>query len=292
MIIASMVGERAQRFQIVRRKAGLWNEKSRNYGPLSRRRNGLIPNPTGLLGSSTRRTHHTAKRAEKFMERARQKIQEVIQERKRLLEKAQAQTESRSATDKSQYILAIGGVAAGLTIAVIVWLATTIMRTDHIAMSATDSAIVIHKGAISKLDENIARLNGRLESLTKSVSNLEARLIHLVRLTDSIAKTETQHATSFPQQLPESTASRSPQITTEAGREFVPTHIAKARVNLRPAASLNTTPVTVLDAGTKVRYIRESDGWYFVNTPSHGKGWCSSEYLAPLSPTQHKSSTK
>jgi hypothetical protein len=40
--------------------------------------------------------------------------------------------------------------------------------------------------------------------------------------------------------------------------------------------------IAVMEAGSKVHYMRESDGWYYVNAPSYGKGWCSSEYLSPL----------
>jgi hypothetical protein len=81
-----------------------------------------------------------------------------------------------------------------------------------------------------------------------------------------------------------SDTSRAAQITTETEKAFIPSHAVKARVNLRPSASLHTTPIAVLNVGTEVEYINKSDGWYFVNTRSHGKGWCSSEYLSPLLP--------
>ncbi len=82
----------------------------------------------------------------------------------------------------------------------------------------------------------------------------------------------------------EPNASRSAHLTSEAVKAFVPTHTVRAKLNLRPSASLDTTPIAVLKVGSEVEYIREADGWYYVNTQFHGKGWCSSEYLSSLSP--------
>ena len=230
------------------------------------------------------------------MERARHKIEEVIQKQKWLKEQSQAKTEN-----KSQYIIALGGVAAGLTIAVIAWLTMSIVMTDHINMSEADQAVTIHTGVIKKSSNNIAELNERVESLTESVSTLEARLMQIMALTDSIAIVKANYAASSPQQIPEpadansafdmndSNASSVVDNLPETGKAFIPTHTVKTRVNLRPSASLHTTPIAVLNAGTGVEYISKSGGWYYVNTQSHGKGWCSSEYLSPLLPTQRKS---
>jgi len=91
-----------------------------------------------------------------------------------------------------------------------------------------------------------------------------------------------------PQAATEPNASRSAHMTSEAVKTFVPTHTVRARLNLRPSASLNTTPITVLKVGSEVEYIKEADGWYYVNTQLHGKGWCSSEYLSSLSPPKNK----
>lgn len=218
------------------------------------------------------------------MERARHKIEEVIQKQKWLQEQSHAK--SSSAKDKSQYIIALGGVAAGLTIAVIAWLAMSIVMTDHIDISEADKAVTIHTGIIKKSSNNIAELNERVESLTESVSTLETSLTKIKGLTDSIAIVETNHAAFPPQQIPESADAKS----AFDGKVFIPTHTVKARVNLRPSASLHTTPIAVLNVGTEVEYISKSDGWYYVSTQSHGKGWCSSDYLSPLSSTQRKSS--
>ena len=73
-------------------------------------------------------------------------------------------------------------------------------------------------------------------------------------------------------------------MTSKAVKAFIPTHTVRAKLNLRPSASLDTTPIAVLKVGSEVEYIREADGWYYVNTQLHGKGWCSSEYLSSLSP--------
>ena len=91
-----------------------------------------------------------------------------------------------------------------------------------------------------------------------------------------------------PQAANEPNASRSAHMTSEAVKAFVPTHTVRARLNLRPSASLNTTPITVLKVGSEVEYIKEADGWYYVNTQLHGKGWCLSEYLSSLLPPKNK----
>jgi len=91
-----------------------------------------------------------------------------------------------------------------------------------------------------------------------------------------------------PQAATEPNTSRSAHMTSEAVKAFVPTHTVRARLNLRPSASLATTPITVLKVGSEVEYIKEADGWYYVNTQLHGKGWCSSGYLSSLSPHKNK----
>jgi septal ring factor EnvC (AmiA/AmiB activator) len=232
------------------------------------------------------------------MERARHKIEEVIKKQKWLQEQSHAKTESSSAKDKSQYMIALGGIAAGLTIAVIFMLAKSLVTKEHTNMFSADQDNAIQTVEIGKPSDEIAMLNERVESLSKSVSNLEDQLTHVIALADSIAIVETNRTASSPQQIPESAdtnptleanesnVSRAVQTATETGEAFIPSHTVKARVNLRPSASLHTTPIAVLNVGTEVEYISKSDGWYYVNTLAHGKGWCSSEYLSPLSPTQ------
>ena len=72
---------------------------------------------------------------------------------------------------------------------------------------------------------------------------------------------------------------------SKTGNSFIPTHKVTTRLNLRPSASLDSTPVATLGAGTKIEYIHENGGWYYVNTEQHGKGWCASRYLSPLQPS-------
>jgi hypothetical protein len=117
-------------------------------------------------------------------------------------------------------------------------------------------------------------------------------------LTDTITNTENKHASSSQQDIPESedakptfdltdsNASRVVHMTPDTEMSFVPTHTVKDRINIRPSSSLNSTPMAVLEVGSEVEYISEADGWYYVNTQFHGKGWCSSGYLSPLSPIQ------
>jgi len=87
---------------------------------------------------------------------------------------------------------------------------------------------------------------------------------------------------------PNSSVSGHVHMTFKSVKAFVPTHKVSATLNLRPSPSLSTTPIAVLQVGSEVEYIKEDDGWYYVNTQSHGKGWCSSRYLTSLSPPNNK----
>lgn len=232
------------------------------------------------------------------MEHFGQKIEAIKQKQQRSLENSQATIESSSASKKPQYILALGGVAAGLTIAVMLWLANAIMTKDNINMIAPGSAEAIHTIDIRKTTDNISRLNERVELITESIDNLEAKLTGIMAQTESITDSENKNASSSKQYMPESAdadpavdieepdTTRAVQMTPEAVTVFVPTHTVKTWLNLRPSSSLDSIPIAVLKAGSEVEYIREADGWYYVDTPLHGKGWCASEYLTPLSPTQ------
>ena len=234
------------------------------------------------------------------MERARHKMEEVIRKQKRLQEKSQASTGSGSVNSKSQYILALGGVAAGITIAIIVWLANSILTATHSNLSAPERAGAGYTGELRKPIDDIARLNERVESLTESLSGLEARLTRVMVLADSLTDTGkkqpvssrqdmTESADAVPvSDMKESAASSAVHTAPETEKAFAPTHIVKTRVNLRPSASLKTRPIAVLKAGTEVEYLGKTEGWYYVNTRSHGKGWCAADYLSALSPV-HKS---
>jgi uncharacterized protein YgiM (DUF1202 family) len=91
-----------------------------------------------------------------------------------------------------------------------------------------------------------------------------------------------------PKAVTEPYDSTSAVLTTEAVKAFVPTHTARANLNLRPSPSLNTRPIAVLKSGSMVEYLKEDGGWYYVNTQLHGEGWCSSKYLYSLSPSKNK----
>lgn len=208
------------------------------------------------------------------MERATQKIEEASRQRKRLQESSRANIESNSTNEKSQYILALGGVAAGLTIATIVWLANTILTKDNINMTYSELAETSQTVEIKKSIDNIAQLNARVELLTEIISNLEAKLTRVMILADDIPDHENEFVIANVKPVA--------SAKLETGEVFTPTHTVKAKLNLRPSASLSTTPITVLKDDAKVEYIREVDGWYYVNTQSHGKGWCSPDYLSPI----------
>ena len=223
----------------------------------------------------------------------RQKLNEIRQKQLRSHD-TETTRPSTSASDKSQYIFALGGVAAGLTIALIAWLAKSLFMPGDINITSPESTVAIHASKIRETNENIDQLNERVGLLTDSISKMETRLKRVMELTDPIGDIGMGHETSLQRNLPGTVGDESTfgakdthpigdtQPTTETEKAFVPTHTVKSRINLRPSSSKNTTPIAVLKVGTKVEYIREMDGWYYVNTQFHGKGWCSSEYLSPL----------
>ena len=223
------------------------------------------------------------------------KLQAIKEKQKILHESSQAKSESKS-VKKSQYILVLGGVVAGLTIAVILLLAKMVVLKGNTNLIAQKSAETIHTIEIKKTNNNIAQLNERVELLTESISNLESKLMRITVQTASNTDIEKKHTSTSKQYISESdelalntkepTASRVVHVTPEAEKAFVPTHTVKDKINLRPSATLDSTPIAVLKAGSEVEYIKEADGWYYVDTPFHGKGWCSSEYLSPLSTIQ------
>lgn len=225
------------------------------------------------------------------------KLQAIKEKQKVLNVNSQAKFESIS-VKKSQYILFLGGVVAGLTIAVILLLSKMIVVKDNTNLIAQKSAETIHTIEIKKTNNNIAQLNERVELLTESISNLDSKLMRTIMRPASNTDIEKKHISTSKQYIPESddaklaldtkepTASRVVHVTPEAEKAFDPTHIVKDNINLRPSASLDSTPIAVLKAGSEVEYIKEADGWYYVDTPFNGKGWCSSEYLSPLSTIQ------
>jgi hypothetical protein len=230
------------------------------------------------------------------MEHVRQKLNEIKQKHLEMQENNQAVQTSSPTNDKSLYLVALGGVAAGLTLAVIAWLAKSLLAMGDINIPPPESTVAIHASKIKETNENIDQLNKRVASLTESFSRMEARLKRVMELTNPIGATGMGHETSSQQNISENIGDETTDVskdihasgdtdpTAETEKSFVPTHIVKARINLRPSSSLDTMPIAVLEVGTKVEYIGKMDDWYYVNTQFQGKGWCSSEYLSPLSP--------
>ena len=222
----------------------------------------------------------------------RQRLNEIRRKQLESQETFQTANTPVSSNDKSQYLAALGGVAAGLIIAVIVWLAKSIWINDGISTSSADSNGSIQASVVRQANTKIGLLNDRIEALTGSINGLETRLIRVMELSESINEIELKYAATMPENSHASPGNKFPSSTTgsvvaestdEIEMSFVPTHTVNTRLNLRPSMSLDTTPITVLEAGTGVEYIKETDGWVYVNTELHGKGWCSSGYLSPLS---------
>lgn len=235
------------------------------------------------------------------MEDVRRRIEQVKQKHKLLHACSQYPAESTSPKNNSQYFIAIGGVVAGLTIAGLFWLARAII-VGHINFTASATADVIEPREFRKSTEAIAQLNGHVEALTHTVGALEAKLTRVMEITESISggDEKTVHPSQGTSLASNNldyagisnnmSLSRDDHDMPDTREPFVPTHTVKTRLNLRPAASLNSKPITVLKVGEKVQLIHESNGWDFVNTQSDGEGWCSSEFLSPVLPAGQRTS--
>jgi len=226
------------------------------------------------------------------MERVSHKMEGLIQRQKKLLEQSQAAVESRAARDRSQYLAAAGGFAAGVIVVAIGWLAASIVMTDPARLNASENALAVQRAELEKLNDDIAQLHARVESLAGSVSGLEAAFTQVVTLAGSVTDSDTNPRSTSEQPLSASDTSGQMLASTAPEKGFEPTHIVTTRVNLRSAASVKAEPITVLAAHTEVEYLSKSDGWYYVNTRSNGKGWCSSDYLSPLPSAQRNSSAR
>ena len=199
--------------------------------------------------------------------------------------------------------LLLGGVIAGVALATTVWWVKPVGVAGDTSTYALGTAESIHTRSTSVLQpdtsgikkpiDDIAHLNERVESLNDTIINLEVKLMHVLVLADSIADIESKRVTAAQHMSAtneaesvfdtmEPTASGIATATNESTKEFTPTHTVNAKLNLRPSASLNTTPIAVLKVGAQVEYISEIDGWYYVNAESIGKGWCASSYLSSL----------
>lgn len=225
--------------------------------------------------------------------------------RKRLNEIRQRQLDARKntrettaapfASDRSYYIPALAGVVAGITSAITVWMVTSLFTADDVQVLMPNTRVSMDTSELSKANEQIERLNDRLKLLTQSIHALEDRLNHLNDLPDSNRGAGMKPEHSYQERIAEAAGTGTTNDANElagaggasssiTANSFVPTHTATTRLNLRPAASLDSKPVATLSAGTMVEYIHESGVWYYVNTEQHGKGWCASQYLSPLQP--------
>jgi hypothetical protein len=177
-------------------------------------------------------------------------------------------------SDNASAILA--GVAAGVCITALAWW----LKSDKLEIEPSSQKIDVLNERVELLGDNISELESRLKRLlavTESIEEIEDRLASAQQQADSGAdETVSAGASTEPP-----VAELAP-MTVETVELFTPTHSVTARLNLRPSASLTATPIALLPSGTRVEKISEYGAWYYVNTETHGKGWCSSEYLSPL----------
>jgi hypothetical protein len=229
------------------------------------------------------------------MVQARQRIEEIKQlQRERVQGSRHTETENGPAHKRSLYLFALGGVAVGLMIAAVIWLTKPLVMGNDNEPIRVEAGEEISAGDFSEINANIARLSHRMELLSETISDMDANFKRILAYADSMVDVKSKDAYAL-QDLPADPADEaakfdednpdSPLVdNTEHATEqaFVPTHSVTARINLRPSTSVQTTPIAVLDVGTEVEYISETDGWYYVKTRSHGNGWCSSDYLSSL----------
>lgn len=227
------------------------------------------------------------------MDQVRQRLNEIRRKQLEMQESSQAARSEESSKDKSHLFTALIGIAAGITIAFIAWLAYSLLITKDTGIRTWDLRSAIYGKKNSRTDERIDQLNDRVELLTESISRLEIRFNQFMELA-STSGDGTEQASSTQMDVPETATKDHSDHTVELDTSgitnslqetviaFVPTHTVKTRLNLRPSTSQDVAPIALLEAGAMVRYIDKEDGWYYVDTALHVKGWCASEYLSPL----------
>ena len=228
--------------------------------------------------------------------RIRQRLNEIRQRQLDSQQSAQETDPAPISNNNSHYLFVLLGMAAGFIISIIVWMVIPLSKTDDMKIIMPESQVSIDANEISKANEQIARLSGRLELLTQSINTLETRLNRLSDTSGSSLDTEIKPARTFQKHMAKAADTRTTiganalaasehDLSSKAGNTFIPTHNVTTNLNLRPSASLDSSPVATLSSGTKVEYLDESGDWYYVNTEQHGKGWCASGYLSPLKPS-------
>ena len=208
----------------------------------------------------------------------RNKLNEIRQKQLESYTNLQTVKPSSTASNKSLIIAVLGGVATGFITA---WLMNSFLSTENVDLIAQKSRVVFYEDEIRGVNKTIEQLNDRVELLSKSVSSLEFELnekVEKITITD-------QDIPEPADEKPVSTlaASEAADNAAISDKTFIPTHVVKDRLNLRSSTSRDDAPIGVLSAGTRVSYIDEVNGWYYVDTEQLGKGWCASEYLSPLS---------
>jgi hypothetical protein len=194
--------------------------------------------------------------------------------------------------DKTLYLVAIGGVAAGITIAVIAWLAWSLMTTKQVSTGVPRPEATIHTNTINEMNQKIGHLSEQIVVLTNTITDLEKRFVSFISAPkpdiDSGNKSPVTYRGEKPapsdiRTFPEN-ASIDASKDIEAYAEsvaFASTHRVTERVNLRPMPSTDKPAIATLKAGSEVQYLREKDDWSFVKTELYGEGWVASEYLSP-----------
>ena len=254
-----------------------------------------------------------------MMEHIKEKMAQARQQRKRIQGNPHANTVfftngRDSAPNLKNFIqhislrknasLFFGGAATGGAVLAIAWWMNSagmagdasIISLETAKANQARNAVALQSDTLglTKPIDNIAHLDERVESLNNTITNLEVKLMRVLVLADSITDFDSKLATAAQYDNPvineaesvfdtmEPTASGIVSTTHETIEKFTPTHTVNAKLNLRPSASLSTTPIAVLKVGAHVEHISEIDGWYYVNTESNGKGWCASSYLSSL----------
>jgi hypothetical protein len=213
------------------------------------------------------------------MDQVKQRLDEIKRKQLEMLENSRATSSNDSSKGKSHLVTALMGIAAGITIAAIAWFAYALVTTKDIDIRTWDIRTAILENLNSKTDEQIDELNDRVELLAESITRLEMKFNQYMESDSSTQMDipEDQSDSNVELDTPSATDSQH-----EAEIAFVPTHTVNTRLNLRPSTSLDEAPIALLEVGTMVKYIDEENGWYYVDTALHGKGWCASEYLSPL----------
>jgi hypothetical protein len=204
----------------------------------------------------------------------RQRLNEIKQKQLESQPIHRSSTETTVAGEKSQLIAILGGIAIGITIAVIAW---SLMTANQAQLQ-----IPIHTSEIRKANEQIEHLSARIDLLTDSIFGLEERLARLMAASEHTLTTEPPPPSTEHKEVPVPTGSDTAASMPESESIIVPTHRVVARVNLRPSASVDGLPITTLNIGDEVQYLREDGTWYYVDAGVHGKGWCASEYLSSI----------